>query len=103
MTGGSKNNKSEDPGNMITSLWTLNYTNTWAVIKTIFVYAAFILFMWYFYEQGFVIFKNWQAKEINQMLNTGLAEGILWLGRIAFIIMLILVIRKPVANRNTPG
>jgi len=96
----SGDSEKDDSDTVLTSLWTLNHTGQWATIKTVLVYVAFLLIMWYFFEHGFVIFKNWQANEINQMMSGGLSEFTLWLGRIAFVVLLGLVAWKPIADRR---
>jgi len=79
----------------LSSLWTLTYRGRLGTFKTVAIYVGFVILMWYFYENGFVIFQKWQNAESNGLLNhTGL-NIVLWAGRLILLALLIAIVKKP--------
>lgn len=84
----------------LSSLWTLTNRGKIGTIITISIYVGFIMLMWYFYEQGYILFNEWQLNETSKLFgNTGIFAG-LWLGRAILLLLIVLVVRRPYKNDN---
>ena len=80
---------------ILSSPWTLIYRGRIGTIKTVTIYIVFVIGMWYFYENGFVIFKEWQTTEANRLLNDAGLNITLWTGRLILLTLLIAIAKKP--------
>ena len=79
----------------LSSLWTLTYRGRTGTFKTVAIYVGFVILMWYFYENGFIIFQKWQNTESDGLLNDTGLNIVLWAGRLILLSLLVAIVKKP--------
>jgi len=79
----------------LSSLWTLTDRGRLSTFLTLFCYMGFLLFMWYFYEQGYVLFRESAPADAGQFFGDTMVTIGLWAGRVLFLMLLLLFIWRP--------
>ena len=77
----------------LSSLWTLTDRGKLGTIMT--CYLGFIGLMWYFFEQGYVLFRESGPAETGQFFSETMMVFGLWSGRVLFTALLLLFIWQP--------
>jgi Fe2+ transport system protein B len=78
----------------LSSIWTLTYRGRIGTLKTAGIYIGFIVLMWYFFENGFVIYRKYQNTESEMLVNSAVQNIALWVGRLVLLSVLIATIKK---------
>ncbi len=79
----------------LSSLWTLTNRGRVGTVVTLACYLAFILIMWYFYEQGLGLFEEWPSNEAPPLLGEKGPVVSRWLGRAVLLLLTSLVLWWP--------
>jgi hypothetical protein len=79
----------------LSSLWTLTDRGRLGTFLTLFCYMGFLVFMWYFYEQGYVLFRDSAPADTGQFFGDTMVTIGLWAGRVLFFMLLLLFIWRP--------
>ncbi len=86
--------KEEIASPSLSSIWTLTYRGGIGTLKTGGIYIGFILLMWYFFENGFVIYQKYLNTESEMFISGPIQDIALWIGRLALLFILIITIKK---------
>ena len=79
----------------LSSLWTLTDRGRLGTVVTLCCYMGFIVFMWYFYEQGYALFRETGPADTGQFFGDSMVTIGLWAGRVLFFILLLLFMWRP--------
>ncbi len=79
----------------LSSLWTLTDRGKFGTGITLLCYLGFIGLMWYFFEQGYILFQESGPPDTGLYMDDTLMTLGLWSGRILFMALLLLFIWRP--------
>ncbi len=87
----------------LSSLWTLTFRGRMGTLLTLATYVLFIMSMWFFYEQGFKIFREWFSTESGRILSDNVIQVVLWMGRVILLALLMIVVLRPFYAKMQPA
>lgn len=79
----------------LSTLWTLTDRGAIGTLMTLTCYLGFIVIMWYFFEQGYVLFVESGLVENEQFSGDTMLTFGLWTARFLFVALLLLFIWRP--------